>query len=126
MTATKTLWTIAYRKPKANRFQRITNWSGTWHQAVEVAVLFNDTDPGLQVFYVPSAASEDRLRAELADEVARGDIDQEFADRYLVDMGNVLTDTGRRVRIVERGELPAETLAKVPSPIQAEARWYKN
>jgi hypothetical protein len=98
-----TTWTLAYRKPRANRFQRVTNWSGTWHQARELAGAFVLANPGLQVYYVPSAASERP--------------DQE-------DTGNILTDSGRRVRIRETGELSAEVLAKVPDATEAQARFY--
>lgn len=98
-------WTLAYRKPKANRFERVANWDGTWAQAREVAGLFAEANPGLQVFYVPSAASD-----------ASGHTFHE-------DRGNILTDTGRRVKIRETGSLSAEILAQVPNAADAQARF---
>jgi len=101
----QTTWTLAYRKPRANRFQRVTNWSGTWHQARELCGIYVDANPGLEVWYVPSAASE-RPGHE--------------------DTGNILVESGRRVRIRETGELPAEILAQVPDATEAAERYGKN
>lgn len=103
---TRTMWTIAYRKPRANRFLRVTNWQGTWAQAVAVAQVFGAAHPELQVWYVPTLASEANGVAE--------------------DAGNVLVDTGRRVRIVEGGDelLTAEMIARVPAAEVAQERWH--
>jgi hypothetical protein len=97
-----TTWTMAYRKPRANRFQRVTNWAGTWHQARDLAGKFVEANPGLQVYYVPSAASETPGHE---------------------DTGNILTETGRRVRIRETGELSAEMLAQVGDADQLKAEF---
>lgn len=106
MTATlTTTWTIAYRKPRANRFQRVANWEGTWAQAREVAQAFAVAHPDLQVYYVPSAASD-------AAEWSAPE-----------DRGNVLVDSGRRVRIRETGALTEAELAAVPDAAGAQARW---
>lgn len=97
-----TTWTLAYRKRTANRFQRMTNWAGTWAQARELARTFGQAHPELDIWYVPSAASETPGHE---------------------DTGNVLTDTGRRVRIRDNGEAPAWLLARVPDAAEAQARW---
>lgn len=102
-TMNPTTWTLAYRKPTANRFQRVTNWSGTWSQAQELARSFAQAHPELQVWYVPSAASEENGCEE--------------------DRGNVLTDTGRRVRIRETGSLTEAELAMVPDATEARERF---
>jgi hypothetical protein len=81
-------WTIAYRKPRANRFQRVTNWHGTWNDAYAVAREFANAFPELQVYYVPTLASEN------------GE-----------DAGNVLVDSGKRVRIIDNGSLSGDVLA---------------
>jgi len=99
----QTTWTLAYRKPKANRFQRVTNWSGTWAQAMELARTFAGENPGLQVYYVPTQASEVNGVAE--------------------DAGNVMVDSGKRIRIRENGVLSAELLARVPDADEARARF---
>ncbi|GAB3847249.1 hypothetical protein GCM10029963_28360 [Micromonospora andamanensis] len=110
-----TTWTIAYRKPRANHFKRAANFSGTWHQAREAAALFLAANPGMQVYYVTTAEQE---QAEAA-EVAAGKLSADYA----LDHGNILTDAGKRVRIRETGELPAEIAAAVPSAAVAENRW---
>jgi hypothetical protein len=98
-----TAWTLAYRKRTANRFQRVTNWSGTWAQALELARSFSQAHPELDVWYVPTQASEANGAAE--------------------DAGNVLTDTGRRVRIRENGALTEAELALVLDAAEAQARF---
>lgn len=91
MNAKPNTWTIAYRKPRANRFQRVTNWHGTWAQACELAHDFAEANPELQVFYVPTAASEaDGTNPE--------------------DAGNILVDSGKRVRMIDNGELSGDVL----------------
>jgi hypothetical protein len=79
-------WTIAYRKPRANRFQRATNWAGTWHEAYEMAARFGTAHPELQVFYVPTPSTE-------------------AANPGHEDNGNILVETGRRVRMVNNGTI---------------------
>jgi hypothetical protein len=99
-------WTIAYRKPTANRWLRVTNWAGSWAQAVGMAQLFAEANPGVQVYYTSSR------EAELAGGVVAEDI------------GNILSETtGRRVRIVEGGELPADMIARIPAADVARNRW---
>lgn len=98
-----TTWTLAYRKRTANRFQRVTNWAGTWAQALELARSFSQAHPELDVWYVPSLASEVHGAAE--------------------DAGNVLVDSGRRVRIRETGALTEAELAMVPDADEAQARF---
>lgn len=98
-------WTIAYRKPRANRFIRPTNFTGTWAQAKALASVFAEANPEMQVYYVPSR------EAELAGAVA------------VEDIANVLVDSGKRVRIVEQGEVGAELIARVPAADVAQARW---
>lgn len=98
-----TTWTLAYRRRTANRFQRVTNWSGTWAQAMELARSFGQAHPKLDVWYVPSAASD-----------ANGSIE---------DRGNILVDSGRRVKILETGFLGEAELAMVPDADEAQARF---
>jgi hypothetical protein len=100
-----TTWTIAYRNPRANRFTRVTNWTGTWSQAVGMAQLFAEANPDAQVFYVPSRESE-----------LNGLVPAE-------DIANILVDSGKRVRIVEKGEIPAEMIARIPVRKVARERW---
>lgn len=100
---TTTMWTLAYRKPKANRFQRVTNWEGTWHQAQALAGEFAKANPQLQVWYVPTLASEANGCAE--------------------DAGNVLVDSGKRIRIRETGQLSAELIGKVRDAAELKAEF---
>jgi predicted nucleic acid-binding protein len=99
-------WTIAYRKPRANRFLRIGSWSGTWTQANALAGLFAEANPELEVYYTSSHA------AEVAGRVVEED------------RGNILVSSGKRVRIVDDivTKLPAEMLARIPSAEIADAR----
>lgn len=118
------MWTLAYRNPRANRFQRVTNWSGTWHQARELAAKLLEAQPALQVYYVQSAASELAETKRLAQEVANGRMTSELAYAYLEDHGNVLVaETKRRVRMFETGTLSPELLAQVPNAAEAKARF---
>lgn len=98
-----TTWTLAYRKRTANRFQRVTNWSGTWAQAMELARTFTQAHPELDVWYVPTQASEVNGAAE--------------------DAGNVMVDSGKRIRIRENGALTEAELALVPDAAEAQARF---
>jgi hypothetical protein len=90
-------WTLAYRKRTANRFQRVTNWAGTWAQARELAGKFLEAHPELQVYYVPTVGADPDA--------------------------TVLTDSGRSVRIRDNGVLTTALLAQVPDAQEAQARW---
>src|SRR5687767_7951128 len=103
MNATQTErpdWTICYRKRTANRFFRVTNWSGTWSQAVAMARLFAEANPDLQVYYTSSAEAENAGRV-VAEDIA-----------------NILIeDSNKRIRIVEKGELPQSMIARIPADV---------
>lgn len=86
-TATDRQWTVAYRKPTANRFLRV-DLELTWHQARDLAALLVEALPGQQVYYIPNAASDASGRTPAED------------------AGNILTETGARVRVREGGVLP--------------------
>jgi hypothetical protein len=107
MTSTERAnWTIAYRKRTANRFLRVSTWAGTWSQAVGMARLFSEANPDLEVYYTSSRTAE-----------IEGFVIEE-------DRGNILVDSGRRVRIVETDiELPAEMIARIPNAETARERW---
>ncbi|UAW08472.1 hypothetical protein SEA_MORI_121 [Mycobacterium phage Mori] len=100
MTETKTrFWTIAWRKPRANRFHRATDLATDWHTASAVAAAVSHLRPDLEVWYVPTKAAEES-----------GYVSAE-------DVGNILVSSGRRVRIVDDGKLAdigqADILASV-------------
>jgi hypothetical protein len=81
-------WTVAYRKPRANRFHRIP-LQLTWKQAMVLASLVYNALDGYEVYTVTTVEADatDRVCAE--------------------DKGNVLSvSTGRRVRLVDNGKLP--------------------
>ena len=107
MTSTERAnWTIAYRKRTANRFLRVSTWSGTWSQAHGMARLFGQAHPELDVYYTSDRSAE-----------VEGFVIEE-------DVRNILVDSGRRVRIVETDvELPAEMIARIPSAEVARERW---
>lgn len=88
------IWTVAYRKRTANRFVRVSDWSGTWKQAYDLARIFTSLRPELQVYYVTTLAYEQHTAAE----IAAGTLPAHYAD----DHGNVLTDSGKRVRMIDR------------------------
>lgn len=102
---TEYTWTIAYRKRTANRFLRVTNWVGSWAQAVAMAQVFGEANPDLQVWYTSSRDAE--LKGGVAIE----------------DVANIMVDSGKRIRIVEGGELPAELIARIPAADVARQRW---
>lgn len=119
-----TTWTLAYRNPRANRFQRVVNWSGTWHQAYYLAQVLGETRPDLQVYYVQTQQSENDQNLRLACEVAEGKISLELAHSYLEDHGNILiSETRRRVRMFETGALTEQELARVMDADEAKARY---
>jgi hypothetical protein len=97
-------WTIAYRNPRANAFKRAGDYAGTWAQAAELAQIFSSHHPDQQVYYVPTAAAEAQHPGH-------------------EDSGNVLVDSGRRVRILETGSA-GEYAAWVTPPAEAEARGH--
>lgn len=80
-------WTIAYRKPRANRFLRV-DLDLSWGEAERLADKVATALPDQQVYYVPNARAE--------------------REGYVVDedRGNILVDSGRRVRVREGGVLP--------------------
>jgi hypothetical protein len=80
-------WTIAYRKPHANHFHRVTDWAGTWQQAFDLAGVVARAHPELQVWYAGTRQAE--------------------LDGYVVpeDHQNILTDSGRRVPVTETGTI---------------------
>ena len=80
-------WTVAYRLRRANRFLRIDGVALPWDEATELALEVSEAlGSRYEVYYVPTAAS---------------DAEQVFEDR-----GNILVDSGRRVKIKEGGVLP--------------------
>ncbi|MEU8086326.1 hypothetical protein AB0B57_22290 [Micromonospora sp. NPDC049101] len=111
-------WTIAYRKPRANHFKRAANFAGTWHQAREVAAMFMEANPDLQVYYVTTASTEQDEAAR----IAAGTLGAEYAD----DHGNVMLDNGKRIKVRETGQLSPELLARVPGPVGAKARYERD
>lgn len=85
MTKDATFWTLAYRKPRANRFKRVTDLATDWHGAMAAAELF--TGKGIEVWVTTNAAAE-----------AAGYTCAE-------DVGNILSNNGTRVRVVDTGTL---------------------
>jgi hypothetical protein len=81
-------WTVAYRKPKANRFVRVDGVSVSWEAATELSQDVIKAMPGYEVYYVSTRQAE--LQGLVCEE----------------DRGNILVPSGRRVRIVEGGTLP--------------------
>lgn len=82
-----TFWTLAYRKPGANHYQRMTDWCGTWEAAERMATRFGLRNPDVEVWYVASQTAE------------------EAGYVHAEDIGNVLTLTDRRVRMMETGTI---------------------
>lgn len=120
-------WTLAYRTPRANHFKRVTNWSGTWHQAYDLAGKLMEAQPGLQVYYVQSADAELAQVKRLAQEVAEGKISLDLAHSYLEDHGNILiSETKRRVKTRETGSLSDELLAQVLDAAEAKKNYETN
>lgn len=121
MTATTTApsqaptqgWTIAWRKRTANHFRRANNWAGTWAEALEMAGAFGELHPDLQVYYTPSVAHEQWMR----DEIAAGTL---VDYGYSEDWGNILVDSGKRIRIRETGVIEAELLDADINKVAAE------
>lgn len=114
-------WTIAYRKRTGPVFHRVTNWSGTWQQAFDMANKFGQANPDLQVWYVTTLAYEQAEREAIA---AGTLVDHGYSE----DWGNILTDgrfvrgtwtPGKRVKIVDNGTLPAELGGSETKPAPA-------
>jgi hypothetical protein len=85
-------WTVAYRLRRANRFLRIDGVALHWDEATELALEVSEAlGSRYEVYYVPTLASES---------------EQVFEDR-----GNILVDSGRRVKIKEGGVLPEGVVA---------------
>lgn len=96
------MWTIAYRKRTGPVFHRVTNWSGTWAQAYEMAQAFGELHPELQVWYATTLAYEQAAALE----VAAGTL----SDSYAEDFGNIMVDSGKRIKVRDNGTLPADLL----------------
>lgn len=92
-TDRRSIWTIAFRKRRANRFQRVTNWSGSWDDAVKMAGLFAESHPELEIYYVIT-------------------LDAEKANPNSEDNGNVMVESGKRIRIVDNAELSDEIISE--------------
>jgi hypothetical protein len=58
MTSMPLTWTIAYRRPKANRFIRDMRHALTWQQASDFSYLFGQANPGLEVWYVTTRLND--------------------------------------------------------------------
>lgn len=87
-------WTIAYRKPRANKFHRVTDWQGTWQQAVDQADRLARAHPELQVYYVATKAAEDA-----------GYVTREDSGVIAVDNGRRDFAKWPRVRLTETGTI---------------------
>lgn len=71
-------WTVAFRKPRANRFLRVSGLNLIWDDAVWLSHRLESMVPGLQVWFV-QAASDDQTDPAIR------------------------TDSGKMVRVVETG-----------------------
>lgn len=100
-------WTIAYRLSKnANHFKRVTNWAGTWNESRIMAAEFMAYNPDAQVYYVPTAEYEDYQRHMIANDF--------WSDSGLSDdWGNILVDSGKRVKMRETGLVTDEMIESV-------------
>jgi hypothetical protein len=96
-------WTIAWRKRTANHFKRATNWAGTWAEAYEMAAAFGELHPDMQVYYTTTIGYEQWMR----DEIAAGTL---VDHGYSEDWGNIMVDSGKRIKVRETGVIEAELL----------------
>lgn len=118
---TRANWTLAWRNSRhANRLVRATNWAGTWEQALYLAgemreAMVKAGRSDAQVYYVTTLEYE----RDQAREIAAGTLRPEYAE----DHGNMLMETGRRVRMVTNGAIPASVLSRVLPLDVAEARY---
>jgi hypothetical protein len=85
-------WTIAYRNPRANRFQRVTDLAVTWVDATAWALAISIVHPELEVWYVTTAERESTYVG-----------DHPCAE----DVANILVPSGKRVRVFDTGSLAA-------------------
>lgn len=114
-------WTLAWRNSRySNRLIRATNWAGTWSQAFYLAEKMREAmvkagREDAEVYYVVTLENE----REQAREIAAGTLRPEYAE----DHGNVLMETGRRVRMVTNGAIPAGVLSQALPLDVAEARY---
>lgn len=97
----KKLWTIAYRRPKANRFLRV-DLSLTWAEAKALANRAGLALPDHEIYYVGNQ------HAELTEYVPEED------------RGNIFTHTAARVRIREGGVLPEGVTAEFEKDVHTE------
>lgn len=79
-------WTVAFRKPKANRFRRVSGLAMQRQDAVDLASKLGSRFPDREFRCVQTAAD--------------------------ADVPNLLTGTGKRVRIVETDGRPDEVTSK--------------
>src|SRR6185369_9641001 len=96
-------WTLAWRKRTGPVFHRATDWSGTWEQAYQLARVLGDLHPELQVYYTSTAAYE----ADQAARIAAGEIGPEYAE----DHGNIMVESGKRVKIRDNGKIDQQALS---------------
>lgn len=90
-------WTIAWRKRRANRFARVTDWTGTWREARELANKIVAAHPELQVYYVASAAMD-------AWEEGRVQAGELPADR-LEDRGFLVLESLKKIKMIDQGSI---------------------
>lgn len=81
------IWTIAYRKPRANRIKRLDGFAGTREEALTLCTVIEamNRDRGLEIY---------RLRTYESDVAQGQNQDRKF-----------LAYSGRRVALVETGSL---------------------
>jgi hypothetical protein len=110
---TPCMWTIAYRsKTTVNHFRRVSDFSGTFDQAVALAGRFLEVNPGSECWYLPTREAEIEGYVNAAD------------------VGNILIATGRRVSIKEVGAVPeslineALEIAKIPFCFTCQSRHH--
>jgi hypothetical protein len=120
MSDRRTNWTLVYRNPQVNHFERVTNWSGTWPQAHLLVLAFAELHPGLQVLDAPTTTYERQRTREIMSRVTSGEYTQREADAFLADNRTVLVD-GQRVPVRETGTLSPEELRLVLSVAGAQA-----
>lgn len=116
MNPTKPLWswTIAFRMSKhANHFKRVTNWSGTWNMARLMAAEFEAHNPGAEVWYVATAEYETYQQAMIQSGAFE---DSGMSD----DFGNILTGSGKRVKMRETGLVSDDMIDSVKFQVRDE------
>lgn len=100
-------WTIAYRMHRnANHFKRVTNWSGKWDAARIMAAEFEAHNPGAEVWYVSTVEYEKYVSGM----IESGELgDSGVSD----DFGNILMESGKRIRMRETGLVTDEMIDSV-------------